>query len=82
MKIAVNPSSKTNSEVAIMKCASNGKKSWAKRMIQKWEELVFLYQKAKTSPSVRRWGKVLFGILKIIVPILIRKVIGLFFKDF
>lgn len=51
-------------------------------MIQKWEELVFLYQKAKTSPSVRRWGKVLFGILKIIVPILIRKVIGLFFKDF
>lgn len=64
-------------------CTSkNGKKSWKKELVQRWENLVSLYRKAKDSPSIRRWGKVLLAVGKIVLSVLLRKAIEYWLRDF
>lgn len=61
-------------------------KSWKKEFVQRWENLVLLYRKAKNSPSIKRWGKVMLEISKILLSVLIKrgseKFFEHWFKDF
>ena len=52
-----------------------------KDLIQKWQDLVLLYQKARAAPTVRLWGKVILEIVKIFLSALLGKVFDGLLKD-
>ena len=65
-----------------MYTSTSGKKSWKNKLVQKWKSLASFYRKVKASPSIKRWGRVLLEVGKILLSILLKKAIEYWLRDF
>ena len=64
-----------------MKCTS-GKKPWKEELLERWDMLVRQYRAACIAPSLRLWLKVIIGMCKIFLSVMLRKVLERVFEDF
>lgn len=64
-------------------CAFNeDMKSRKEELVQKWKNLISLYQKVKDNPSFKCWGKLLFEVGKIFLSVLLKKAVDDWFRNF
>ena len=64
-------------------CTSNkDMKSRKEELVQKWKNIISLYQKVKNNPSFKRWGKLLFEVCKIFLSVLFKKAVDDWFRNF